>query len=300
MLGPPWPRVMVDGTLGGGGHAEALLEAGVERYIGIDRDPAALKAAGERLKGFGDRVSLHHGRFSSLPAILEAEGIRHVDGLLVDLGVSSHQLDASERGFSFRFEGPVDMRMDPSRGPTALAWLAETDTEELTDILRRYGEIPGARRIANAILAARRAGELETTQDLKRVVEKTAPAALKRRKVHPATMVFQALRIALNEEMKELEELLEMIPEIVAPGGKVAVISFHSLEDRRVKRAFRALAGRAPRPEGPVFEPDPVPEFEELNRKPLVAADEETRQNPRARSAKLRGIRRKRVREDDA
>lgn len=274
-LSPREGGVYVDVTLGAGGHAEAILEVPGTRVIGVDRDLAALALAEARLSRFGDRAELVHGRFAELPLLLEAHGKGgKVDGLVADLGVSSMQLNDAARGLSFRAEGPLDMRMDPSAGETALDLIDRLDDEELADIIYRFGEERRSRRVARCIKQARDHGELQTTLDLRRaVVRAVGPARIGG--VDPATRTFQALRIAVNGELEELERLLLVAAEVVAPGGIVAIISFHSLEDRLVKRALRD-----PR----LFRP--------LTKKPLTPSDEEMSDNPRARSAKLRAAER--------
>jgi 16S rRNA (cytosine1402-N4)-methyltransferase len=264
----------VDATLGAGGHTVALLETEPRaRIVGLDRDPAAIAAAEERLAPVADRVMLVRATFSRIREQLDALGIRRVDGVVADLGVSSPQLDDAERGMSFRREGPIDMRMDPESGETALELIDRLADDELADVLYQYGEERRSRRIARSIKKALAAGELRTTLDLRRaIVRAVGPARIGG--VDPATRTFQALRIAVNRELEELERLLAVLPEVVAPGGVAAVISFHSLEDRLVKRAFGA-PGWAP-----------------LTKKPLVASDEECARNARARSAKLRAARR--------
>jgi len=272
-LAPRAGGVYVDATLGGAGHTAALLEAEPKaRIVGVDRDPAAIAAAEERLAPVADRVSLVRGTFSQLRDQLDALGISRVDGVIADLGVSSPQLDDAARGMSFRREGPIDMRMDPDEGETALELIDRLADDELADVIYRYGEERRSRRIARGIKKALAAGELHTTLDLRRaVVRAVGPARVGG--VDPATRTFQALRIAVNRELEELELLLALLPDLVAEGGIAAIIAFHSLEDRLVKRAF---AGG---------------EWAPLTKKPLSASDEECAQNPRARSAKLRAAR---------
>jgi 16S rRNA (cytosine1402-N4)-methyltransferase len=273
-IAPRAGEVYVDVTLGAGGHTVALLEAEPKaRLVGIDRDPTAIAAAQERLAPVADRVALAHAPFSQLRETLDALGIPRVDGVVADLGVSSPQLDDAARGMSFRREGPIDMRMDPEQGETALELIARLDDDELANVVYRYGEERRSRRIARSIKKALAAGELLTTLDLRRaVVRAVGPARVGG--LDPATRTFQALRIAVNGELDELEQLLASLPHVVAEGGVAAIIAFHSLEDRLVKRAF---AGS-----------DWVP----LTKKPQVASDEECAQNARARSAKLRTARR--------
>jgi 16S rRNA (cytosine1402-N4)-methyltransferase len=277
-LAPRAGGVYVDATLGAGGHTVALLEAEPKaRIVGLDRDPAAIAAAEEG--PVADRVMLVRSTFSRVRDQLDALGIGRVDGIVADLGVSSPQLDDADRGMSFRREGPIDMRMDPESGETALELIDRLSDDELADVLYQYGEERRSRRIARSIRKALAAGELQTTLDLRRaIVRAVGPARIGG--VDPATRSFQALRIAVNRELEELEQLLAALPTIVADGGVAAIISFHSLEDRLAKRAFA------------------TPEWEPLSKKPLVASDEECAQNARARSAKLRAARRVTVPED--
>ncbi|HJL29688.1 MAG TPA: 16S rRNA (cytosine(1402)-N(4))-methyltransferase RsmH, partial [Polyangiaceae bacterium LLY-WYZ-15_(1-7)] len=237
-LAPRAGGVYVDATLGGGGHAEAILERSAPdgRLVGLDRDPAALAAAGERLARFGERVTLVKSPFGRLAAALADVGLARVDGVVADVGVSSPQLDDPARGFSFRESGPLDMRMDPTSGETAKELIARLDSTELADLIYALGEERRSRPIARAIKEAEAAGELETTDDLRRAVHRV----MKRRgKIDTATRTFQALRIAVNEELDQLGALLAQLPDVVEDGGVAAVISFHSLEDRKVKRAFK-------------------------------------------------------------
>jgi 16S rRNA (cytosine1402-N4)-methyltransferase len=269
----PAGGVFLDVTLGAAGHTSALLEAGAASVIGLDRDPRALELARARLEPFGERALVRHSSFSRFGEVLDLLGITEVDGILADLGVSSMQLDEAHRGMSFRTEGPLDMRMDTTRGETALELIARVDDEELTEIIARLGEERRARRVARCIKQELELGKLETTLDLRRaVVRAVGPARVNG--VDPATKTFQALRMAVNRELFELEALLASAAERLRIGGRFAVISFHSLEDRMVKRALQ---------DGP---------WESLTRKPLVAGEAELAENPRARSAKLRVARR--------
>jgi 16S rRNA (cytosine1402-N4)-methyltransferase len=283
--------IYVDGTVGGGGHATVLLgRAPAARLIGIDRDPAALAASREALAASADRVELIHGEYGDLPRILAGRGAP-VDGILLDLGVSSPQLDVAERGFSFTRPGPLDMRMDPTSGPTALEVLREHSTDELADLLFTLGEERHARKIARAIHDALAAGRLATTTDLAGAVASVIPAREQRMsKIHPATRTFQALRIAVNGELDQLERMLAAFPDLLAPGGRCAIISFHSLEDRLVKHRFRDLAWTCSLPphlaERAGERTAPVCEL--VTRKAIVAGDAEIAANPRARSARLR------------
>ncbi|MCM2255091.1 MAG: 16S rRNA (cytosine(1402)-N(4))-methyltransferase RsmH [Vicinamibacteria bacterium] len=261
----------VDGTLGLGGHAEAVLERSSPdgRLLGLDRDPAALALARTRLARFGDRLRTEHADFRALPELLKHDA---PDGILLDLGVSSMQLDDPTRGFSFRADGPIDMRLDPTRGEPASELVNRLNEFDLADLIYRFGEEHRSRRIARAIVSAR---PLNSTTALAEVVRRAAGRP--RRGIDNATLTFQALRIATNGELDELGATLEQLAHRLAPGGRLAVIAFHSLEDRVVKHTFRALAARG---------------FSLLTRKPVVASAEEERANPRARSAKLRVLRR--------
>ncbi len=274
-IAPRAGGVYVDLTLGGGGHTEAILEANEGcRVVAFDRDPSAIAAARERLAGFGDRVTLVHSRFSQVKNELEARGVEFVDGLIADLGVSSPQLDEAERGMSFRKEGPLDMRMDPSEGETAADLIVRLTQDELSDVIFHLGEERRARRVARCIKQALDAGEVATTTDLRRaIVRAVGPRRVGG--IDPSTRTFQALRLAVNRELEELSAALAAASQIVRPGGVASFISFHSLEDRLVKRAFlkRDL-------------------WQRLQKKPLRASDDEQAENPRSRSAKLRSARR--------
>jgi 16S rRNA (cytosine1402-N4)-methyltransferase len=289
VLAPRPGGIFVDGTLGGGGHAEALLEAGA-RLIGLDQDPEALTFAKEekRLHRFGSRFQPVRANFSSLSAVLDELGVPEVDGVLLDLGVSSWQLDTAERGFSFQREGALDMRMDPD-GPLTAADLVNTATAlELARIFREYGEEPNARRIAARIVGGRGARPFQTTMQLALAVEEVAP---RRGRIHPATRIFQALRIAVNREMDALGSVLGQAAARLRPGGRMAVITFHSLEDRMAKEFFKHRStAELDRPEWPGPRPNPDYIFRALTRKPVTAGAEEQRSNPRSRSAKLRAV----------
>jgi len=266
--------VYVDATLGGGGHSEALLEAAPGATIlAIDQDARAIEAASVRLAHFGAAVRFAHGRFSDLAEHLSAAGLTSVDGIVADLGISSTQLDDPNRGMSFRSEGPLDMRMGDLTDETALELIERLDNDELANVIYQYGDERRSRRIARCIQQALHAGELRTTLDLRRaVVRAVGPARIGG--IDPATRTFQALRIAVNHELEELEALLASAPRLLSPGGVLAIVSFHSLEDRLVKRAFLE-AGT----------------WQRLTTKPIVASRAETEQNPRSRSAKLRAAR---------
>jgi len=296
-LAPRAGAVYCDCTLGGAGHARAVLERSAPdgRLIGIDRDPSALDAAREYLADLAGRVTLVHGRFGDVAQILADLGVSQVDGFVVDLGVSSPQLDRPERGFSFSKDGPLDMRMDPTSGRTALELLRELDVTELAEVLRDYGEERYHKKIARLIKEALAEDRITTTLDLAGVVARAIPAAEQRKsRIHPATRTFQALRIAVNAELDQLEQFLAVFPELLRPGGRCVVISFHSLEDRLVKRRFRDLAWTSSLP--PAFAAQAGERVEAVctpvTRKAVVADEAETARNPRARSARLRACER--------
>jgi 16S rRNA (cytosine1402-N4)-methyltransferase len=289
------PGLYLDATLGDGGHAEALLDREPRaRLLGCDRDLDALAVAGERLARFGARVSLAHASFAELPAAHGARGGEPLTGALFDLGVSSRQIDAPERGLSFMREGPLDMRMDRSRGATLAERLAASDEAEVAHALREHGDVGPAARIARAILDASRSGSLTTTQALARVVE----GALGRRP-HPRVMaqVYQALRIWTNQEFEQLDAALGWLPSVVAPGGVVVTLAYHSGEDRRIKRALRGnpppASRRLPPPAFPTPPGPPEGPWDELTRRVVTPGADEVARNPRARSARLRAFRRK-------
>ena len=274
-----------DATVGLGGHARAIIERSGPhgRVIGVDRDAEVIKLASENLAPYGDRVRLVQAPFSQIRSVLEQAAALPLDGCIADLGVSSVQLDQPERGFSFRRSGPLDMRMDRSRGETAADLLRRVDEEELARLLHDLGEERFARQIARAVTHALEAGELNTTLALAGLVARSVP----RREAHkdPATRAFQALRIAVNNELGELERFLQDAPGCLRPGGRLVVIAFHSLEDRMVKRRFRALAA------GDAAEPG-APRFRILTKHVVTASESELTRNPRARSAKLRAAER--------
>jgi len=288
---------VVDGTVGGGGHAEAILRAIAPsgRLIGLDVDEEALAACAARLAPFGDRVHLERASFRELGRVLEALGVARVDAVLLDLGVSSRQLDAPDRGFRFAEESAdvtaLDMRMDARSPRTAARLLAEAPPAELERWFRVYGELPGARRLADAIVEARREEPLRTVRDLLRVVARARVGG--GRKHHPATLVFQALRIAVNDELGALAEGLEAAIAALAPGGRLCVIAYHSLEDRLVKRTFeQERLGCVCPPEIPVCRCGRRPRLERITRRAVRAGEAELAENPRARSARLRAARR--------
>lgn len=289
ILRPGPGKVVVDGTVGGGGHAGWLLAAGAE-VIGLDRDPDACAAAGRRLADRGGHCRIVEGNFADLGRVLDRLGVEKIDGGLLDLGVSSWQLDEAGRGFSFLREGPLDMRMSPRTPVTAADLVNKASGEQLARIFRTFGEERGARRVAGEILARRLRREIRTTTELARLVEKVLP---RRGRLHPATKVFQALRMAVNRELEALEEALAAFADRLVAGGRLAVISFHSLEDRTVKEFFRARSEEwIDRPEWPAPRPNPARVFRPVTRRVLVAGPEEVRRNPRSRSAKLRGVER--------
>jgi 16S rRNA (cytosine1402-N4)-methyltransferase len=281
------PRWLVDATLGLGGHARALLEALPHaRLLGLDVDDQALDLARQRLAPFAGRVVLVHGSYRALTEIARRQHLEGVDGVVFDLGVSSLQLDTAARGFSFRHDGPLDMRFG-SEGPTAAEILAEAREEELVQFLRDLGEEPHARRVARAIARARLRQPIRTTGELYRVVR--AALGPGRGRIDPATRTFQALRIATNHELEGIPAAVEQAARLLSPGGRLAVIAFHSLEDRLVKRTLRRLSGRCVCPPG-TFACQCHPErlLEVLTPKPVTPGPEELADNPRARSAKLR------------
>ena len=281
----------VDGTLGGGGHAQAILEASGPdgRLIGIDRDTDALAAAGERLKPWGARVTLVHGNYRDLASVLDTLGMDRVDGIVLDLGVSSFQLETGERGFSFSRDAPLDMRMDRSRGDTARDLVNGLSFEEMVRLFREYGEEREAKRIARAIERERAKGPIETTGHLAGIIAGAVPPRFQPRSIHPATRVFQALRIAVNDELEGLKEGLAAGMEALAGGGRMVVISFHSLEDRIVKKAFREFATDCVcPPRAPMCACGHRAVARAVTRGALTPSDEELASNPRSRSARLR------------
>ena len=276
-LAPAPGQVLVDATVGAGGHARLLAErvAPTGRLIGLDQDEEMLALARPRLAGLP--VTLLHANFDQLRRVLNELGVEAVDGVLADLGVCSDQLDAAERGFSFQQPGPLDMRLDPSRGEPAAALLQRLSERDLADLFWQFGEERYSRRIARRIVETRQREPLATTEQLAELVRRCVPRPKGRRPaIDPATRVFQALRIAVNDELGALDRFLAALPRCVRPGGRAVIISFHSLEDRRVKQAFRDAAN-----------------WQVLTKKPVVASAEEERNNPRARSAKLRAAQRK-------
>jgi 16S rRNA (cytosine1402-N4)-methyltransferase len=297
MLAPVSGSLHIDATLGGGGHTERILEAANPdgRLLGLDADPAAIARVEARLRPrFGDRLVLRQANFRDLADVAPPAGFGAVDGCLFDLGLSSFQLADRERGFGFRAGGPLDMRFDPSRGVPASELLASLDTAELTALFRRYGEEPRAPRVARAIVDARRVAPLATAEELAALVERVLPPNPRlRRRTHPATRVFQALRIAVNEELESLQAGLAAALDLLRPGGRLVVLSYHSLEDRIVKRFFQAeRRGCVCPPELPVCVCGRNPRLRLVTSPSLTPSEAEIAANPRARSARLRAAER--------
>ena len=282
--------IYVDGTLGGAGHSSQIAKRlTTGRLIGIDRDPVALKAAGERLAPFGDRVTLVHSNFCEIAQVLKSLNIDGVDGILLDLGVSSPQLDDGSRGFSYMADAPLDMRMNSEDALSAHDVVNTWSFEELKRILYDYGEERYAPRIASAICSRREVKPIETTLELVDIIRGAMPAAALREKQHPAKRSFQAIRIAVNDELGSVEKVMRDAVPCLNPGGRLAVITFHSLEDRIVKNAMaEAAKGCTCPPNFPVCVCGKKPLVKLISRKPIVSGDEELERNPRARSAKLR------------
>ena len=282
--------IYVDGTLGMGGHSEAILQRlTTGRLISIDRDITAIERAGERLAPYADRLTIVHGNFRDLDAILDEQGVRLVDGMLFDLGVSSPQLDEADRGFSYMSDAPLDMRMDASDNIDAWFIVNRWPQEKIERILRDYGEERHAARIAARIAERREEKEIETTLELVDVIKSAMPAAALREKQHPAKRSFQAIRIAVNDELNAVHALMDSAPDRLKPGGRLCVISFHSLEDRIVKNAIHAREDGCTCPrEAPVCTCGFVKTLRSVTRKPITAGGEELELNPRSRSAKLR------------
>ena len=287
LLAPAPGKLIVDGTLGGGGHSEALLAAGAE-VIGLDQDPEALDYAGSRLARFGGKFHAVHANFSELDDVLDRMEVEQIDGGLLDLGVSSRQLDTAARGFSFMKDGPLDMRMNPAISVGAADIVNNASEEQLSRIFFNFGEEHGARRIAARLVRDRARKPFVTTLELAASVESVIP---RRGKTHPATKVFQALRIAVNREFESLEEGLEQFARRLRSGGRLGVITFHSLEDRRVKTFFKLRSAEfLDRPEWPAPRPNPDFMFKLVKTRPVIAGEEEQKRNPRSRSAKLRVV----------
>ena len=297
MLAPAPGSLQIDATLGGGGHTERILEATDPdgRLLGLDADGAAIaRVAGRLQPRFGDRLVLRQANFRELAHVAPAAGFGQVDGALFDLGLSSYQLADTERGFGFRAGGPLDMRFDTSRGVPAAELLATLDTKELAALFGRYGEEPKAGRIARAVVDARRVAPVSTAEELAALIEKVVPPNPRQpRRTHPATRVFQALRIAVNEELEALQEGLAAALDLLRPGGRLVVLSYHSLEDRIVKRFFAAeRRGCVCPPELPVCVCGRNPRLRLVTRPSLTPTPEEIAANPRARSARLRAAER--------
>ena len=283
LLQPERGGLFVDCTVGLGGHSRLMLERGATRLIGLDRDPAALDAAREVLEPWRDRLELVHRDYRELSAVLAEHSVSQVDGILMDLGVSSMQLDAEGRGFSFRRDEPLDMRMDTTRGETGADLLARVEEKELADLIYQFGEERDSRRIARALVNARAERPLVTTAQVADIVRRASRSRHRRapwQRIDPATRTFQALRIWVNSELEGLGEFLEVAAARLAIGARLAVITFHSLEDRIVKHTFRSLQQREPAL------------ARVLTKRPLVPTDDELTANPRARSAKLRAVER--------
>ena len=292
-LAPRPGGIYVDGTVGGGGHASLILDASAPdgTVIGLDRDESALAAARARLAAYGGRVTLFHDNFADLAGRIAQLGITGVDGFLLDLGVSSHQLDTGERGFSFLQDAPLDMRMDAGSGQTAAELVNQLAEQELARIIREYGEERWAKRIAAFIVRARAEAPIETTSRLVDLIKGAVPRGAWEERIHPATRTFQALRIAVNDELGSLERGLAEALRLLKRGGRGVVISFHSLEDRIVKSTFRGFATGCTCPKGfPRCVCGTVPQVRVLTGKPVTAGAAEVARNARARSAKLRAV----------
>ena len=271
--------IYIDATLGGGGHAQEILKRlGTGRLLGLDRDPRALEVAGRKLAGFGEKLMMQQGNFAQIDAVHAASGLPPVDGVVADLGLSSMQLDDAARGFSFNLPGPLDMRMDPGAETTAADLVNHASERELADILFELGEERHSRRIARAIVKAR---PYQITTELAQVVTRAIPSRAGLHQIHPATRSFMALRLAVNAELENLEQFLDRILLVLRPGGRVVILSFHSLEDRRVKQALRHWQDKG--------------QAITLTRKVVRPGDEEVQTNPRARSAKLRAAEKQRT-----
>ncbi len=282
--------IYVDGTLGMGGHSEQILKRlTTGRLIGIDRDESAIARAGERLKEYSHKLTLVHSNFCDVATVLDDLGIDGVDGMLFDLGVSSPQLDESERGFSYMNDAPLDMRMDNTSALTAWNVVNEWAEDELVRILRDYGEERFARRIAGRIVEHRSEKPIETTLELVDIIKSAMPAAALREKQHPAKRSFQAIRIAVNDELGAVEQMMKTAPDKLNKGGRLCVISFHSLEDRIVKTSIAARENGCTCPrEAPICVCGFVQTLKSVHRKPIIPGEEELKENPRSRSAKLR------------
>jgi 16S rRNA (cytosine1402-N4)-methyltransferase len=295
ILSPRPGGLQIDGTLGGGGHTERILEASNPdgRVLGLDADPAAIARVRARLTRFGDRLVLRQANFRELADVAPSAGFGAVDGLLLDLGLSSFQLADAGRGFGFRTAGPLDMRFDPTRGVTAWEMLATLDADELAALFRRYGEEPHAMRIARSIVRERAVTPIATADRLAAVVASTVLETRGPHRIHPATRVFQALRIAVNDELGALETVLSAAMDLLRPGGRLVVLSYHSLEDRIVKRFVAAERKGCVCPrEVPICVCGRVPRLRAVGRQPVMPTELEVSVNPRARSARLRAAER--------
>lgn len=293
LLAPERGGTFIDGTLGGGGHAEAVLKRLPKdgRLIGIDRDWEAVRAAEGRLSVFGDRFRAMHGNFFDMKALLLGAGVTEANGILLDLGVSSHQLDTPERGFSYKADAPLDMRMDAGAPLSAYDVVNAYSEAELARVIWEYGEERFSRRIAERIVRQREEQPIETTTRLADIVKEAIPAKYRREPQHPARRTFQALRIEVNGELKGLDRAVEDACDLLQKGGRLCIITFHSLEDRIVKQAFRRFENPCTcPPSAPVCICGKVPKAKVLTRKPLIATQREAEENPRSTSAKLRCI----------
>jgi 16S rRNA (cytosine1402-N4)-methyltransferase len=291
LLAPVPAGLVIDATVGGAGHATALLDARSDlSLLGIDRDEAAVAVARNRLARFGDRARVAHGGFEDMARLVRQHSSENVTGVLMDLGVSSHQLDRAERGFSYRFDAPLDMRMDAKQTLTASDVVNTYEEAQLRDVIARYGEERFARRIAQEIVAAR---PLHTTFDLVDAIKRAIPAPARRRGPHPARRTFQAIRMEVNQELPNLAEGLDESVHLVGPGGRVLVLAYHSLEDRLVKRTFETWSGRDDdEPAKLPVEPERNALVNLVTRRPLRPTAEEIAANPRAESARLRAVER--------
>jgi 16S rRNA (cytosine1402-N4)-methyltransferase len=295
LLYPERGGVFVDGTLGGGGHAEAVLRRLPEsgRLIGIDRDEEALCAAKERLGVFGGRFTALHGNFFNMKELLAAEGVHKAAGILLDLGVSSYQLDTPGRGFSYKYDAPLDMRMDQGAALTAYDVINTYPEEQLARVIWEYGEERFSRRIARRIVCARAEKPVETTLELAGIVKAAIPAKFRNEPQHPARRTFQAVRIEVNEELKGLDGAVEEACDLLQKGGRLCIITFHSLEDRIVKQAFRRFENPCTcPPSAPICICGKKPKAKILTKKPLTCSDREEAENPRSSCAKMRCIQR--------
>jgi 16S rRNA (cytosine1402-N4)-methyltransferase len=288
-------KTYVDGTLGGGGHAKAILETiGPDGFLlGIDRDPDSIAYIEKSPRLFKPNVKIFHDNFTHLPQILSELHLTHVDGILLDLGLSLNHLERSGRGFSFMRDEPLDMRMNPAQGHTAEAVVNRLPEKDLADLIARYGEEPRAARIAKRIVDSRRQQAIMSSLQLAEIVKRAVPARYRRGRIHPATRTFQALRIAVNQELEALEEFLDDAVNFLKPGGRLCILSFHSLEDRIVKERFKALAkGCICPPRFPQCVCGKTPQVSILTKRPVRPGPSEIRTNPMARSAKLRAAER--------